>query len=77
MKDKKQKSITTKMMINRLRGEVNDAGSQRELADRWGIDYQHISNTLRGVKLPTKIILAKLNLISDRTIHYRYYEGIK
>ena len=78
MKEAKvDKSITTKQMLSRLNKAVNEAGSQKNLADSWGIPYQNISNAITGYKLPTKRMLEQLNLRSDRTIHYRYFEGVE
>jgi len=72
---KVDKGITTNQMLTRLNKEITKAGSQKKLADSWGIPYQNISNAVTGVKLPTKRMLEQLNLRSDRTIHYRYFEG--
>lgn len=70
MKD--DKSITTLQMLTRLQVAVNEAGSQRALADQWGIPYQNISNALKCSKLPSAGILRGLKLKPVKTINYRY-----
>ena len=74
---KVDKGITTNQMLSKLNQAIKEAGSQKKLADSWGIPYQNISNAIKGSKLPTKQMLIHLNLRSDRTIHYRYFEGAK
>ena len=70
--DKIDEGITTNQMLSRLRAEVKDAGSQIDLANKWGISYQSISNALSGSKLPSPTMLEQMKLDPDKTISYRY-----
>ena len=69
---KLDEGITTKQMLARLKVEVREAGSQVELARRWGIPYQYVSNALSCTKLPSRIMLEKMKLEPVKTINYRY-----
>jgi hypothetical protein len=70
--DKLDEGITTKQMLSRLKAEVKLAGSQIDLANKWGISYQSISNALSGSKLPSPTMLSELGLKPIKTINYRY-----
>ena len=69
---KLDEGITTKQMLARLKVEVREAGSQVELARRWGVPYQHVSNALSCTKLPSPTMLEKMKLEPVKTINYRY-----
>ncbi len=64
--------ISSKKMLNELRGMVRRLGGPAAAAREWGISPQAVSNAINCTKLPGPQILAQLELEPVKEIKYRY-----
>ena len=69
----KKKLITLHQFIDLLSDEVKKAGSQKDLAKKFGVSAQYVSDVLNGKREPGEAILEPLGL--RKVIVYELVEG--
>ena len=55
--------LTKTEVLNRLRAEINRAGSQSKLAQEWGVMQSTLSEVLRGERGLPESLISKMGLV--------------
>lgn len=61
------KQLSKEQFLSLIQNEIDAAGSQLKLAEKWGVPQPYISNVVRGRQDPGPAILTAMNAVSNIT----------
>lgn len=72
MRNGGRKPLTQGQVVALIREKIEEAGSLRQLAIKWGISAPYLSDVVNGRRAPGPKITKHLGLKGVRTVTYEY-----